>query len=109
MQRLTGAERQKRVDLARDAALRLVRPEGNVEIDGELQRVAEFRHNSVAIVYYCPRPGSSNPHRLMIRERGKIVFSLEWQDGQQLRSSYRPGEWGRVMRQCLKTSSGIRV
>jgi hypothetical protein len=28
------------------------------------------------------------------RERGKIVFSLEWQNGKQLRSSYRPGEWG---------------
>ena len=59
---------------------------------GELQRVAEFRHNSVAIVYYCPRPGSSNPHRLMIHERGKIVFSLEWQNGERLCSSYRPGE-----------------
>jgi hypothetical protein len=106
MQRLTGAERQKRVDLARDAALRLVRPEGNIEIDGELQRVAEFRHNSVAIVYLSPRPGSSNPHRLTIRERGKIVFSLEWQDGQQLRSNYMPGEWGRVMRRCLNEREG---
>ena len=27
MQRLTGAERQKRIELARDAALRLVRPQ----------------------------------------------------------------------------------
>ena len=100
MQRLKAAERQKRIDLARDAALRLVRFEGNVEVDGELQRVAEFRHNNVAIVYYCPRPGSVKPHRLAIRERGKIVFSLEWQDGKQLRSSYKPGEWGRVMRRC---------
>jgi hypothetical protein len=32
------------------------------------------------------------PHRLTIRERGKAVFSLEWQNGNQLRSSYRPGE-----------------
>ena len=39
MQRLTAAERQKRIDLARDAALRLVRPQYNIEIDGELQRV----------------------------------------------------------------------
>ena len=61
------------------------------------------------IVYLCPRSGSSNPHRPTIRERGKIVFSLEWLDGEQLRSSYRPGEWGRVMRECLKTPSGMRV
>jgi hypothetical protein len=101
MQRLTGLERQKRIELARDAALRLVRSEGNIEIDGEPQRIAEFRHCSVAIVYLCPRAGSSKPHRLTIRERGKVVFSLEWQDGQKLRSSYRPGGWGRVMRQCL--------
>jgi hypothetical protein len=109
MQRLTGAERQKRIELARDAALRLVRRQHNIEIDGELQRVWEFRHNSAAIVYLCPRSGSSNPHRLTIRERGKIVFSLEWLDGEQLRSSYRPSEWGRVMRECLKTPSGMRV
>jgi hypothetical protein len=85
MQRLTGAERQKRIELARDVALRLVRRQHNIEIDGELQRVWEFRHNSAAIVYLCPRSGSSNPHRLTIRERGKIVFSLEWLDGEQLR------------------------
>jgi hypothetical protein len=109
MQRLTGAERQKRIELARDAALRLVRPQYNVEIDSELQRVWEFRHNSVAIVYLSPRAGSLKPHRLTIRERGKIVFSLEWQNGNQLQSSYRPGEWGRVMRQCLKAPSGMRV
>jgi hypothetical protein len=101
MQRLTGAERQKRIDLARDAALRLVRLKCNVEIDGELQRLWEFRHDYVAIVYLCPRSGSSNPHRLTIRENGKVVFLLEWQDGEQLRSSYRPGEWGHVVRQCL--------
>jgi hypothetical protein len=82
MQRLTGAERQKRIELTRDAALRLVRRQHNIEIDGELQRVWE---------------------------RDKIVFSLEWLDGEQLRSSYRPGEWGRVMRECLKTPSGMRV
>ena len=107
MQRLTGAERQKRIEPARDAALRLVRPQYNIEIDDELQRVSEFRHNSVVIVYLCPRSVSSNPHRLTIRERGKIVFSRL--DGEQLRSSYRPGEWGRVMRECLKTPSGMRV
>ena len=106
MQRLTGAERQKRIELARDAALRLVRPQYNIEIDGELQRVSEFRHNSVAIVYLSPRPGSSKSHRLTIRERGKIVFLLEWLDGEQLRSSYRPGEWGRVVRRCLKGREG---
>jgi hypothetical protein len=100
MQRLTGAERQKRIEAARDAALRLVRPQCNIEIDGELQRVAEFRHNSVVIVYLCPRSGSSNPHRLTIRERGKIVFSLEWQNGEQLRSSCRPGEWESLLRRC---------
>jgi hypothetical protein len=109
MQRLTGAERQKRIELARDAALRLVRPGHNIEIGGELQRLWEFRRNSVSIVYLCPRAGSSNPHRLTIRESGKIVFLLEWQNGEQLRSSYKPGEWGRVMRQCLKTPSGTRV
>ena len=102
MQRLTGAERQKRIEAVCDAALRLVRPQYNIEIGGELQRVSEFRHNSVVIVYLSPRPGSSNPQRLTIRENGKVVFSLEWQDGEQLRSSYRPGEWGRVMRRCLK-------
>ena len=101
MQRLTGAERQKRIELARDAALRLVRRQYNIEIEGELQRVWEFRHNSVAIVYLSPRAGSLKSHRLTIRERGKIVFSLEWQNGEQLRSSYKPGEWGRVMRRCL--------
>jgi hypothetical protein len=109
MQRLTGAERQKRIELARDAALRLVRPQYNIEIDSELQRVWEFRHNSVSIVYLSPRAESLKPHRLTIRERGKIVFSLEWQNGNQLQSSYRPGEWGRVMRQCLKAPSGMRV
>jgi hypothetical protein len=69
----------------------------------------EFRHDTVAIVYLCPRAGSSNPRRLTIRERGKVVFSLEWQNGDQLRSCYRPGEWGRVIRACLKTPSGMRV
>ncbi len=62
MRRFTGAERQKRLELARDAALQLVRPEGNVEIGGELQRIAGFRHNSVAIAYLSPRPGSWKSH-----------------------------------------------
>jgi hypothetical protein len=105
----TDRSRTAEVELARDAALRLVRPQYNIEIDSELQRVWEFRHNSVAIVYLSPRAGSLKPHRLTIRERGKIVFSLEWQDGNQQQSSYRPGEWGRVMRQCLKAPSGMRV
>jgi hypothetical protein len=109
MRRFTGAERQKRLELARDAALQLVRPTGNVEIGGELQRIAEFRHNAVTIVYLSPRAGSLTPHRLTIRERGKVVFLLEWNDAQQLRSSYRPGEWGRVMRRCLKVSSADKA
>jgi hypothetical protein len=109
MQRLTGAERQKRIELARDAALRLVRPGYNIEVDGELQRIAEFRHNSVAIVYLSPRPGSWKSRLLTIRENGKVVFLLEWNDGQQLRSKYKPGEWGRVMRRCLKVPSADKA
>jgi hypothetical protein len=109
MRRFTGAERQKRLELARDAALQLVRPEGNVEIGGELQRFAEFRHNSIAIVYLSPRPGSWKSHLLTIREKGKVVFLLEWNDGQQLRSKYKPGEWGRVMRRCLKVPSADKA
>ena len=109
MRRFTGAERQKRLELARDAALQLVRPEGNVEIGGELQRIAEFRHNSVAIVYLSPRPGSWKSHLLTIHENGKVVFLLEWNDEQQLRSKYKPGEWGRVMRRCLKVPSADKA
>jgi hypothetical protein len=60
----------------------------------------------VSIVYLCPRAGSLKPHRLTIRERGRIVFALEWQNEEQLRSSYKPGEWGRVMRRCLKGREG---
>jgi hypothetical protein len=46
------------------------------------------------------------PHRLMIRERGKIVFSLEWEPtAEQLQT----GRMGRVMRQCLKAPSGMRA
>jgi hypothetical protein len=103
MQRLTRAERQKRIEAARNVALRLVRPGYCIDVDGELQRLAEFRHNRVSIVYVRPRsPASLNPHRLTIRENGKIVFLLEWHDEEQLRSSYKQGEWGRVMRRCLK-------
>jgi hypothetical protein len=58
------------------------------------------------IGYLCPRAGSLKPHRLTIRERGRIVFALEWQNGEQPRSSYKPGEWGRVMRRCLKGREG---
>jgi hypothetical protein len=103
MQRLPVAERQKRIDAARDAALRLVRPAYNIEVDGELQRLSEFRHNSVSIVYVRPRsPASFNPRRLTIRENGKIVLLIEWSaDGEQLQSRYKPGDWGRVMRRCL--------
>jgi hypothetical protein len=43
-----------------------------------------------------------NPHRLTIRENGKIVLLVEWSaDGEQLQSRYKPGDWGRVMRRCL--------
>ena len=103
MRRFTGAERQNRLERARDAALQLVRPEGNVEIGGELQRIAEFRHNSVAIAYLSPRPGSWKSHLLTIHENGKVVFLLE------LRSKYKPGEWGRVMRRCLKVPSADKA
>lgn len=109
MRRFTGAERQKRLELARDAALQLVSPAGNVEIGGELQRIAGFRHNSVAIAYLSPRPGSWKSRLLTIRENGKVVFLLEWNDGQQLRSKYKPGEWGRVMRRCLKVPSADKA
>jgi hypothetical protein len=103
MQRFTGAERQKRIERARDVALKLVRPVGNIERDGELIRVADFRLNELAIDYYSPRPPSKRTHKITIRYEGKTVFVLEWDQSRQLRSTYKPGEWGPMMLRCLST------
>jgi hypothetical protein len=101
MRRFAGAERQKRVERAREVALRLVQPACCIERDGELVRLAEFRHNELLITYYSPRPPSKRPHKLTIRYDGKTVFVLEWDQNGQLRSTYKPGAWGPMMLRLL--------
>lgn len=90
--------RQSRIDRARDVALRLVRPVGYIEIDGELIQLSEFDERGVRIKYYEPKlRASQTPRRLVIRHASKVVLLIEWTSDQQLRTSYKPGEWGPIM------------
>lgn len=92
------SDRQARIDRARDVALRLVRPIGYIEIGGELIHLSEFNQRGVRIKYYEPKlRGSATPRKLIIRHNGEVVLLIEWTPEQQLRTSYKPGDWGPIM------------
>lgn len=101
---ISRSDRQARIDRARDVALRLVRPVGFIEIGGELIRLSEFDEHGVRIKHYKPKlRASATPSKLIIRHKGEIVLLIEWTPDQQMRSSYKPGEWGPTMIRCLRS------
>lgn len=102
MQRFNRAERQIRIERVREVAMRLVELEGYIDQNGELVPFSSFHHNELSIDVLSPRSGSALPRKLTIRYFNKMVFFLEWDDDQQYRSTYKPGEWGPIMLQCFR-------
>lgn len=102
---MTNAGRIDRVKMLSKLALNIIGrcgSQGNIDRAGRSCRISEVVHNEFRLTRSCRRD-EDRTSTLDVRFLGKTVLHVEWTRDMVLRTSYRGGDWERMLARYDRT------